>query len=416
MKIAFLVWSTHVGGGTYVIFQHALFLKRAGHDVTIVTETPTQRESLQWHPEAFNELSLKTFDQVDSVTFDVVVATWWRTVFSLHKLRANSYVYFVQSIESRFYSDIDSAAKSFVESTYCIGLPCITEASWIKQYLKTNFDLPVNLARNGIRKDLYTPSGPSISPRQPGRLRVLVEGPLNVFFKNTERTIELCRQTKADEIWFLTSSVGCDSYPGVDRVFSCVPITETPAIYRSCDVVVKLSYVEGMFAPPLEMFHCGGTAIVYDVSGHDEYIVDGVNALVIARDAEEEVIQGINRLKEDPSLLLKLKTEGLRTSETWPDWEQASATFMTELLELAKLKGPSRGALKGAAQAFSTWYEKHAVCQAEMYRSADLQAELDRVSGTLNMVLNSRSFKSMQRLRSLKGVKLCRKAIEAVRR
>ena len=51
-------------------------------------------------------------------------------------------------------------------------------------------------------------------------------------------------------------------------------------IYRSCDVIVKLSYVEGMFGPPLEMFHCGGTSIVYDVTGHDEYIVHGKNGLV----------------------------------------------------------------------------------------------------------------------------------------
>jgi hypothetical protein len=42
---------------------------------------------------------------------------------------------------------------------------------------------------------------------------------------------------------------------------------DTPLVYRSCDILGKLSYVEGMFGPPLEMFHCGWTAIVYNVTG-----------------------------------------------------------------------------------------------------------------------------------------------------
>jgi glycosyltransferase involved in cell wall biosynthesis len=109
-----------------------------------------------------------------------------------------------------------------------------------------------------------------------------VEGPLGVSYKNVEKTIELCRQAEVDEIWLLTSSEVTD-YPGVNRCFSRVPITETAAIYRSCDLLVKLSYVEGMFGPPLEMFHCGGTALVYDVTGHDEYIRHQQNSIVVPR-------------------------------------------------------------------------------------------------------------------------------------
>lgn len=36
-----------------------------------------------------------------------------------------------------------------------------------------------------------------------------------------------------------------------------------------------------MFGPPLELFHCGGTAVVF-ISGHDEYIVNGKNAVVVS--------------------------------------------------------------------------------------------------------------------------------------
>jgi hypothetical protein len=87
-----------------------------------------------------------------------------------------------------------------------------------------------------------------------------------------------------------------------------------------------------MFGPPLEMFHCGGTAIVYDVSGHDEYIIDGKNALVVHKHDDEKIIEYINKLKNDNSLLLDLKKEALLTAETWPDWSEASAKFENALI------------------------------------------------------------------------------------
>ena len=76
---------------------------------------------------------------------------------------------------------------------------------------------------------------------------------INSRIKNVPKTIEICRESEADEIWLLTSSA-VDTYEGVDRVFSRLPIEDTAKVYRSCDVLVKLSLVEGMFGPPLEMF------------------------------------------------------------------------------------------------------------------------------------------------------------------
>ena len=44
-------------------------------------------------------------------------------------------------------------------------------------------------------------------------------------------------------------------------------------IYNQCDVLLKMSKVEGVFGPPLEMMACGGTCVVGNVSGYDEYCV-----------------------------------------------------------------------------------------------------------------------------------------------
>lgn len=329
MKIAFLLASPDISGGTYVIFEHAIRMKKNGYDIYIVTEECIDKERLNWHAES-KILNWLTFDEIKTINFDIAIATWWKTVFSIHKVNSKNYLYFVQSIESKFYPEYEVALKRLVESTYSIELPVITEATWIKEYIEKIYPSNVYLAHNGIRKDIYNLNAIPIQKKEKEKLRVLVEGPLNVSFKNVEKTIELCLKSKADEVWLLTSS-DIKSYKGITRVFSKVPIQETAKIYSSCDVLVKLSYVEGMFGPPLEIFHCGGTAIVYDVTGHDEYIIHGKNGIVVAKDDEKNVINHINTLKKDANYLQLLKNGAIETASNWIDWETSSELFKTNI-------------------------------------------------------------------------------------
>ena len=335
MKIVFQVGSVNISGGTYVIFEHATRIKKAGHEVYILTEEKVVEKDISWHIDA-HILEYITYEELEHKVFDIAIATWWKTVFLIHRINAKQYLYFVQSIESKFYPDQERALRHLVESTYTLNFPVITEATWIKHYLEEHYYCDVELVRNGIRKDLYHQKVTPIAPRRKNKVRILVEGPLGVPFKNVERTIALCKESDADEIWLMTSSP-VSSYKDVDRVFSQVPIDEAAKVYSSCDVVVKLSYVEGMFGPPLEMFHCGGTAIVYDVTGHDEYIVDQYNALVVKRDDEAGVVSAINRLVYDRAYLEELKRHALETAAKWKDWGASSALFLKKLDALHKL-------------------------------------------------------------------------------
>jgi hypothetical protein len=105
-------------------------------------------------------------------------------------------------------------------------------------------------------------------------------------------------------------------------------MAEVASVYRSCDVLVKLSYVEGMFGPPLEIFHCGGTAIVYDVNGYEEYMRDGLNSLIVPTGSEQGVMNAISLLKTSPDTLARLKKGALSTAADWIDWDNSSMQFM----------------------------------------------------------------------------------------
>ena len=345
MKICILIGSADISGGTAVIFEHALRLAEQGHDVVLLPHFPLENVTPGWH-RGLDDLRFVGWEEARRTEFDLALATWWRTVYDLPRLRARRHAYFVQSIESRFYPETERSLRRLVDATYTFGLPAITEARWIRDWLGALGNDHVFLVPNGCDKRVFQPYGPCISPRDPGRLRVLVEGALGVDFKNVARTIALLRRSVADEIWLMTPSP-VSRYPGVHRVFSRVPLAKTAQIYRSCDLLVKLSTVEGMFGPPLEMFHCGGTAIVWDVSGHEEYVENDKNAIVVPLGDEEGVLRAIARLKNKPRLLRNLKEGALATAAAWLDWPQTSALFDGALRDILRLPGcPTREELE----------------------------------------------------------------------
>lgn len=315
-----------ISGGTYVIVQHAAYLHDQGYDVTLAVQEPFTAQTLAWHDRT-SRLRCVPIDAAKSEMFDLVIATWWKTALELRYFNAPRYAYFVQSIESRFYPAAEVPLRALVDATYQLPVAYVTEATWIRDQLTTCYGHEVALVRNGIRKDVYRTMGPTMAPRDPNRQpRVLVEGHFGVSFKNTALGVRLAREAGAKDIWVLTGTP-IKWIPGVSRVFSRVPINVTPEIYRSCDILVKLSTVEGMFGPPLEIFHCGGTAIVFDVTGHNEYIVDVQNACVVRRGDMDGVVTTLRRLLSDRTELARLQAGALQTAAVWASWDESSSAF-----------------------------------------------------------------------------------------
>lgn len=324
-KICILVGSMAVSGGTYVIIQHASYLRSICYDVTLAVQEPITLQMLSWH-DLIAQLRCIPIEVAKAERFDLVIATWWKTALELGSFNSDRFGYFVQSIESKFYSSSEKPLQNLVDSTYALPVNFATEATWIKEYLLRNHGQRATLIKNGIRKDVYTVEGDCLSKKTNGRPRILIEGPFGVPFKNTALSICLAKKAGFDDIWVLTGS-DVSWIPGVAKVFSRIPMNQTAKIYRSCDILLKLSTVEGMFGPPLEMFHCGGTAVVFDVSGHDEYIVDGLNACVIKQGDLNGVVNKLKELLADRNLITRLKDGAKTTAKSWPGWSHSSSEF-----------------------------------------------------------------------------------------
>jgi len=334
LNVLFLLGSTDISGGTYVILQHVLEAEARGDEVTIVPMFEPNATSTRWHP-AYEGLRLASFEEIADEEFDIAVATWWRTVYELHRVRARHFAYLVQSIESRFYEESDTEIRRLADSTYDLPISVITETPWIQWYLAIEHNRPSFLVPNGIEKSLYSPVGPVMAPRMQTGLRVLIEGPVDVPMKNVEQTIEIVAGAGPSETWLMTSS-DVDVIEGVDRVFSRVPITTAPAVYRSCDVLVKLSLVEGMFGPPLEMFHCGGTTVCWDVTGHEDYVKNGENGLVVETGNVQGTVDAVSYLRDQRFELRRLQLGALETAARWPSWAESSRMFHEALEVIAR--------------------------------------------------------------------------------
>lgn len=377
-----------ISGGAIVILEYASrMFHRGNFDVYVIIKDEFQESDFDWFPGA-NEIAKISYQNATTILFDVVIATAWKTCYDLDLFTAKSYIYFNQSVESRFYDSTDTHLINYADATYLLDLNIITEASWIKDHIAEHFGKDAMLVRNGINKTNFTPYGKVWAARNPDKVRILLEGPLEVGFKNVLKSIEICKQSKCDEIWLLTSSA-VDRLEGVDKIFSRIPYNLTGEIYRSCDILVKLSTVEGMFGPPLEMFHCGGTAITYNVSGHDEYMVTNVNSKIANMNDDEAVLCYINKLADNKAELQRLKVNAIKTAETWPSWDEAVINFEKAIENAIENPSTNRKRLQNKTKILSYFFNKVINQQEEvekisLYKGYRLHYDIRRFLGLNN--------------------------------
>lgn len=327
LRVVMFVGSLSISGGTNLILNYAYALQEAGASVTLA-HLHGHREDSYWHPRS-RELDVVYIAELEGRKFDLGIATWWRTVLPLLEVDCSRYIYFVQSMESRFalnYDDHNQEAEAAL--TYTFGLQVVTIASWLSNALIASTERPVFTVLNGIDKEIFVPSNGVTSTSPSGLLRVLVEGPLHVPMKAVDETLEVCRSIPGVEIWHVSPEKSGGSQHA-DRVFENVPITQMQSIYSQVDVLVKLSRVEGMFGPPLEAFHSGATAIVTRVTGSDEYIKHGVNAMEVDVDDFQSVREYLQLLVEDRDFLQKLKLGAIDTAKNWPSLQYTAREFVS---------------------------------------------------------------------------------------
>ncbi len=405
MKVAFLVNDLQLSGGVGVIAEHARRLGELdGWEATLVLAR--EQEEASWHGyERLRHVNVRSRAQALEEHYDVALATWWETAFSLFELSADRYAYFVQSLEDRFYRH-DEAERLGAGLTLDIPVSFITEARWIAETLAAvRPDAPCYLVRNGIDKEIFSP--PEQAPvNDHDSLRVMIEGSPASWFKHVHAAVEAASRMR--EPHRLTVVCGDRSALGpvqADEIVGPLSHREMAGVYERCDVLLKLSSVEGMFGPPLEGFHMGATCVVTPVTGHEEYVEHGWNGLLTDWEDLQGTARQLDLLARDRELLGFLRTNALETARAWPSWEQSSE-FMAGALARIR-EEPQPGGLRPAAHMLADLrggleaYHQHLRERANFeQRALRFERPLLRLrwSAPVRTVLNLRRYRAVQLL------------------
>jgi O-antigen biosynthesis protein len=313
MKIAYIIPSCSVSGGMAVICQHGNRLAKRGHSVVFLAIGDIQL--MDWFPSQKIDVHHAAIWDGE---LDVLVATSWATAFWLPRIKAKTKYYFVQSDETRFHPN-NSRWQHLTALTYFFGVHYLTEAVWIQKWLKASFGHDAELIPNGLDAEIFFPVEP-LTPKG-NKVRILLEGAINLPYKGMHEAFAAVQNIDA-EIWCVSSYGTPKPEWKCDRFFEQVPMQEMKKIYSSCDILLKLSRVEGFFGPPMEMMACGGAVVVGRVTGYDEYIVENKNALVVEAQDTKAAEYALRELIEKPELRKNLILNGYQTAREW-NWDQS---------------------------------------------------------------------------------------------
>jgi O-antigen biosynthesis protein len=383
VKLAFLLHDLQLSGGVGVVVQHARELAgRHGHDVTLVLTQEQQQEP--WAFEGLAHLHVEGLAAARQERFDIAIATWWETTYSLFELHADRYASFMQSLEDRFYPP---GVPERTSAALMQGLPIafLTEARWIADTIaQLQPQAQCLYVRNGIDKQVFTPPD-RLDVRLDRPLRIVVEGNPAVWFKNVRAALRSVEQmAEPRHLTLVTGAREAVDSDAPDLVVGPLSQQEMARLYAESDVVLKLSRVEGMYGPPLEGFHMGATCVTTPVTGHEEYVEHGWNGLVVDWDDERGTARQLDLLARDRRLLHFLRTNALATARSWPSWVQ-SGSFMAAAL--AAIRRAPAAAPGGARQLMADArvqleYDRRLMWeQIELRRAARLARLLKRLPG-----------------------------------
>lgn len=316
-KIAYIIPNTGTSGGVAVIIQHANRLLQRGYDVMLISQD--EKSEITWTECNAPIIPLHSKDKYYFEKIDLLIATAWSTVQYLQNFDSKRKLYFVQSDERRFFEKEQAFFINQVQETYKTNCEFFTEAIWIQKWLKDEFNKDAYYVPNGLDREIFFRTKPIKTKSE--KKRILIEGAISLWFKGVVDAYYSVKDLDC-EIWIVSSMGKPPTYWKYDKFFENVPINEMRKIYSSCDILLKLTRVEGFFGPPLEAMACGCIPVVSDVTGYDEYIKDGYNALVVKIGDTEGAKVAISKILNDKTLRTKLIKNGFETSKAW-SWDRS---------------------------------------------------------------------------------------------
>lgn len=321
LNIVYLMIWTKVCGGSKIILEYANRLSELGHNITLIT--------YDQKPEWFSLNSNIEFIQIpenekieDNIpSCDIIVATSWKCIFGAIKSGVAPVVYFEQGGAHIFDTKNLSPIKQQVVKNRIKAVPFIyTVSNYAKRIIKQEYQQDAYVIPNAIDNNIFYAEN---IRKDTDIIEITTIGPEEFEFKHVEniiQAIEILSQ-RYSNIRFNWIS---QTEPKVHKQMAIVnpPQSKIGDILRKTDIYICASDYESFCLPALEAMTCGASVVTTNNGGIEDFVQDGVNALIIEKNSVESIVEKVENLinnKETKKLLAK---NGIETSKKF-SWEQS---------------------------------------------------------------------------------------------
>jgi glycosyltransferase involved in cell wall biosynthesis len=347
LKINYVMYGTERTGGTRVLFNFMNELVKQGHEVSLTTIHHDD-----WFPFAkdikiiskrtrFNQYLLygksrilhqllyhldylkKLHDMIPKV--DINVATFSPTAYvaSWKSIDGSIPFYHMQHLETIMFSN--PLMKKFILDTYFLPIYKVANSKWLQQKLRlivgTEFAILNPAIEHDIfyRRNVYQQDGRNIN------IIALGKG----GWKNAigiYNAVNLVRSKLPNKKiilhFFGQKPINGIKFDNRETIFhKNLSDDQLAELYSNSDIQVTFSTAESFPLPPLEAMACG-SAVITTPYGTEDYVIDGLNALIVEPNNVEMLADKIRLLIEDEELRQKLIENGFKTASKFNYPEQ----------------------------------------------------------------------------------------------
>ncbi len=310
MKICILTKDASINGGNRVALALAKYLGAAGHSVSLCLSQHSGSPTF-----ALDDLTVTNPSAALQAVYDCAICTYFSEAEVFGRIDATKKIRYVQANYWKNGDESDERRRLADDYFKDQEIDNVAVSTYIQEVLLTR-GIAARVVHPTIEQHAFG-FEPDLCD---GRFRILIEGTANKWKRLRESMDSIPRGI---EVWCLSSG----PVPiQADRNWTCPEQAVLPKIMSACDLIVKLSEMEGCPLVLLECMKCGVVPIVLNTGGQLDYCVDGLNSfLVTSADEVPGVIERYLALGREAKADLAANAIAAASSRTWSG---AAAEFL----------------------------------------------------------------------------------------
>lgn len=320
LKIAYIMTSTRVGGGTKIILEHANYLTQRGHKIYLIAheEEPTWfglDEKVEFIRVPYNEIVGENIPK----DVDLIVSTTPSSILECIEQKIAPVLYFEQGDHHLFDRTVDTPERlDFIRKEYNVCNNIFTVSNYAREQIKSIYGKDSHVVSNAINNEVFYYE----DREENDVIKIAAIGGEDWEFKGIKYILEAIKILKEKHNIEFTWITPRPPITQIETTLVSPPQMEIGNTLRNADIYICASHYESFGLPILEAMSCGASVITTDVGGNREFSIDGETCLLIEKKNTMDIVEKVEKLINDSELRKTLSVKGLKKASEY-NWKRA---------------------------------------------------------------------------------------------